>query len=160
MVHASGLGAGLAEALGPWRKPFARQDPGKFLADLALSLATGGDCVSDIDRLRAQPQFYGLVASDPSISRLIKTLSTITPSKALAAVNAVRAAARARVWAVAGKDSPLHGVTAGDPLIVDLDATLITSHSRNTPVRRGRKAMASAPWRRSSTTAPREPGNP
>jgi hypothetical protein len=128
-VHASGLGAGLSEALGPWRKPFARHDPGKILTDLALSLATGGDCVSDVDRLRSQPQVYGLVASDPTISRLIKALSTITPGKALTAINAARAAARAHVWTTAGKDSPLHGVSAENPLIMDLDATLITSHS-------------------------------
>lgn len=118
-VHVSGLGVGLSGALEPWRKPFARHDPGKILTDLVLSLATGGDCVSDVDRLRSQPQVNGRVASDPTISRLIKALSTARPTKALAAISAARAAARAHVWATAGKD----------PLIVDLDATLIASHS-------------------------------
>ncbi|WP_426977316.1 IS1380 family transposase [Pseudarthrobacter sp. O4] len=134
-VHVSGLGAGLSEALGPWRKPFARHDPGKILTDVALSLATGGDCVSDVDRLRSQPQVYGLVASDPTISRLIRTLSTAGPGKALAAINTARAAARAHVWAAAGDDSPLHGVTGKSPLIVDLDATLIASHSEKEDAR-------------------------
>jgi len=135
MVKASGLTAGLSEALEPWRKPFAIHNPGKILTDLALSLATGGDCVSDVDRLRNQPEVYGLVASDPTISRLFKTLSTVKPAKALAAINGARAAARAHVWAQAGKDSPLHGVTAENPLVIDLDASLLNSHSEKEDAR-------------------------
>ncbi len=134
-VRVSGIGAGLSEALGPWRKPFARHDPAKILTDLALSLATGGDCLSDVDRLRAQPQVYGLVASDPTVSRLVTTLSRISPGKALAAINAARAAARSRVWAVAGEHSPLHGVSRRAPLVVDLDATLVNSHSEKEDAR-------------------------
>ncbi|MEC5178773.1 IS1380 family transposase [Arthrobacter sp. CG_A4] len=134
-VRVSGLGAGLSKALEPWRKPFARHDPAKILTDIMLSLATGGDCVSDIDRLRAQPEVYGPVASDPTISRLIKSLSAAKPAKALAAINAARAAARAHVWAAAGDDSPLHGISAEKPLVIDLDATLIASHSEKEEAR-------------------------
>jgi len=134
-VRVSGIGAGLSEALSPWRKPFAVHDPGKILTDLALSLATGGDCLSDVDRLRAQPQVYGRVASDPTVSRLITTLSTITPGKALAAINTARAAARAHVWSVTDKHSPLHGVSSDAPLVVDLDATLLTAHSEKEDAR-------------------------
>jgi len=86
-VRVSGLGTGLSNALSPWRKPFAVHDPGKILTDLGLSLATGGDCLADVDRLRAQPQVYGRVASDPTVSRLRTALSTITPANALAAIN-------------------------------------------------------------------------
>ncbi|MBG6226515.1 hypothetical protein IWX63_003114, partial [Arthrobacter sp. CAN_A2] len=128
-VRVSGIGAGLSEALAPWRKPFAVHDPAKILTDLGLSLATGGDCLSDVDRLRAQPEVYGRVASDPTVSRLITTLSTTAPAKALTVINTARAAARAHVWAAAGKHSPLHGVSVKAPLVVDLDATLLTSHS-------------------------------
>ena len=135
MVKVAGLGAGLSEALEPWRKPFATHDPGKILSDLALSLATGGDSVSDIDRLRNQPEVYGLVASDPTISRLFKILATVEPAKALAAINGARAKARAHVWAQAGKDSPLHGVSAENPLIIDLDASLLNSHSEKEDAR-------------------------
>ena len=56
MVKAAGLVAGLSEALEPWRKPLATHDPGKILTDLALSLATRGESVSDIDRLRNEPE--------------------------------------------------------------------------------------------------------
>ena len=97
MVKASGITAGLSAALEPWRKPFATHDPGKILTDLALSLATGGDFASDVDRLRNQSEVYGLVASDATISRFFTTLSRVRPAKALAAINKARAAARAHV---------------------------------------------------------------
>ncbi len=135
MVKTSGLSAGLSEALEPWRKPFARHDPGKILTDLALSLAAGGEAVSDVDRLRNQPEVYGFVASDPTISRLFKVLSTVKPAKVLAAVNQARAAARAHVWAHAGEDSPLHGVSAQSPLVIDIDASLLNSHSEKEEAR-------------------------
>lgn len=57
------------------------------------------------------------------------------PGKALTAINTSRAAARAHVWAAAGNDSPLHCVTGKSPLIVDLDATLIASHSEKEDAR-------------------------
>jgi hypothetical protein len=41
-----GLPGALSEALGPWRRPTARHDPGKVLLDLAVSLAVGGDCLA------------------------------------------------------------------------------------------------------------------
>jgi len=135
VVKGSGIAAGLSEALAPWRKPFAVHNPGKILTDLALSLATGGDSVSDIDRLRNQPEVYGLVASGPTISRLFTTLSTVKPDKALAAINGARATARAHVWAQAGKDSPLHAVSPENPLVIDLDASLLTSHSEKEDAR-------------------------
>lgn len=128
-VKSTGLGAGLSGALGPWRKPFARHDPGKVLTDLALSLAMGGDCLADVDRLRTQPEVYGLVASDPTVSRLVKVLATVAPGKALAAINTARAAARARAWDAAGDASPLQGASAANPVVIDVDATLLTAHS-------------------------------
>jgi len=129
VVRVSGIGASLSEVLLPWRKPLAVHDPAKILTDLSVSLATGGDCLSDVDRLRAQPQIYGRVASDATVSRLITALSTITPDKALTAINTARAAARAHVWAAAGAHSPVHGASKNAPLVVDLDATLVNSHS-------------------------------
>lgn len=129
MVKACGLAAGLPREVEPWRAPCARHDPGRILTDLALSLATGGDYVSDLDRLRNQPEVYGAVASNPSISRWFKLLTTAKPAAALATINTARAAARAHVWDGAGEHSPPHGANAQDPLIIDLDASLGTSHS-------------------------------
>lgn len=33
------------------------------------------------------------------------------------------------MWALTGKRAPDHGVDAGAPLVIDLDATLVTAHS-------------------------------
>lgn len=54
-----GLVKGLSKALAPWRKPLATHDPGKIVLDLAASLALGGDCVSDLAVLRANPVCSG-----------------------------------------------------------------------------------------------------
>jgi hypothetical protein len=123
-----GLGRELSAALAPWRKPMAVHDPGKVLMDLAMSLAIGGDCLADIGQLRAEPAVFGHVASDPTVSRLIDTLAG-DAVLALRAINTARAAARARAWRLAGKDAPNHERSATAPLVVDVDATLVTAHS-------------------------------
>jgi hypothetical protein len=123
-----GLGAALSEAVEPWRRPLARHDPGKVLLDLAVSLAVGGDCLADLAQLRAAPEVFGPVASDPTASRLIDTLATDAPA-ALAAIATARAAARERAWALAGDHAPDHGSGAAAPLVIDVDATLVTAHS-------------------------------
>ena len=127
-ARAAGLGRGLSMALAPWCKPMARHDPGKVITDLALTLALGGDCLADIAVLRAEPRVFGPVASDPTVSRTIDALAADGP-RALKAINTARAAARARVWTLAGEHAPDHGIYADRPLIIDLDATLITAHS-------------------------------
>jgi hypothetical protein len=71
----TGLTGLLSEKLSPWRKPGAVHDPGKIVCDLAVMLALGGDCVSDLALLRAEPGVFGAVASDPTVSRLITTLA-------------------------------------------------------------------------------------
>ncbi len=127
-VAAAGLGPAMSVALSPWRKPLAVHDPAKVLMDLAVTLAVGGDCLADVAVLRGEPGLYGLVASDPTVSRTIAALAADAPA-ALAAINTARATARARVWSLAGKHAPDHDTDAGNPLVVDLDATLVTSHS-------------------------------
>ena len=123
-----GLDRELSAALLPWRKQWAVLDPGKILLDLAISVAIGGDCLADISLLRAEPAVFGRVASDPTVSRLIDALAA-TPQAALAAINKARALVRERVWKLAGADAPDHQVSKDRPLIIDLDATLITAHS-------------------------------
>ena len=71
----TGLTTALTTELGPFRKPLARHDPGKILLDLALMLALGGDCLADVSSLWAEPEAYGPVASDPTISRLLTVLA-------------------------------------------------------------------------------------
>lgn len=127
-ARATGLDQALSSALAPWRKPFAIHDPGKIITDLAITLALGGDALADIGVLRAEPNVYGSVASDPTVSRTIATLAK-DADRVIVAINTARAQARARAWHLAGAHAPDHGATAHDPLVIDLDATLITAHS-------------------------------
>ncbi|WP_100502290.1 IS1380 family transposase [Geodermatophilus chilensis] len=127
-AHAVGLGSALSQAVASWRRPLARHDPGKILLDLAVSLAVGGDCLADIAQLRAAPEVFGPVASDPTVSRLIDTLAADAPA-ALAAIAAARVTARARAWALAGDRAPDRSKNASAPLVIDVDATLVTAHS-------------------------------
>ena len=127
-IRAVGLDRELSAAFARWRLPLAIHDPGKVVADLAVTLALGGDCLADIALVRAEPSVYGLVASDPTVSRTIARLADDAPA-VLAAIAAARAAARARTWRLAGKYAPDHGVDRNRPLIVDVDATLVTAHS-------------------------------
>ena len=127
-VRVVGLDTALSAAVGPWRKPLARHDPAKVMLDLALSLAIGGDCLADVAVLREQPAVFGLVASDPTVSRTIDALAGDAP-RALAAINTARARARAQAWRLAGPDAPDFGVDAADPVVIDVDATLVEAHS-------------------------------
>jgi hypothetical protein len=133
-VRASGIDRVLSEALTPWSRPTAVHDPAKVLLDLAVTLAVGGDCLADVAVLRAEPGVYGPVASDPTVSRVIDALAA-DAQRVLAAINTVRARARARVWALAGVHAPDAGSTANRPLIIDVDATLVTSHSEKESAR-------------------------
>jgi hypothetical protein len=127
-ARAVGLDRALSRTLQPWRRPTAVHDPAKILCDLAVSLALGGDCLADVAVLRDAPAVFGRVASDPTISRLIATLASDADA-ALAAIDAARAAARRQVWSRAGAQAPDHGVDHRQPLVVDVDATLVTAHS-------------------------------
>jgi Transposase DDE domain group 1 len=120
-----GLGAGLSAGLVRWRPPRAVHDPGKTVLDLAVAVALGGDCLADAGVLRAEPELFGPVASDPVISRLIGRLAADAPA-ALKAIRAARAGARQRAWARAGHAAPGSG---GGLITADIDATLVTAHS-------------------------------
>lgn len=127
-ARVAGLDRGLSEALTPWRKPLAVHDPGKVVLDLAVMLALGGDALSDIATVRAEPGVYGLVASDPTVSRTITTLAA-DADRVLAAIAVARQRARQRAWGLAGEHAPNAGISPRVPLVIDLDATLITAHS-------------------------------
>lgn len=124
----TGLTRALSSALAPWRKPLATHDPGKILVDLAISLAIGGDCLADVAVLRAEPGVFGPVASDPTVSRLLTVLAADAP-KALAAIDSARLPARTAAWRLGDAQAPDHRIDAAAPLVIDLDATLVTAHS-------------------------------
>jgi hypothetical protein len=112
---------GLTRALG-WRTPgsLRRHPEAAVLRDLAVMLADGGDCLSDLAALRDQPELFGPVASTPTAWRVVERVGT--DPDGLARLRAARAHARARAWA-AGAHPDL------ELLIVDADATLVLAHS-------------------------------
>jgi len=130
---AVGLDQALSEGLRPWRGRRAVHDPGKVLVDLAVAVALGGDCLADVAVVRAQPDLFGDVASDPTVSRLVAVLAIDAPA-ALAAVRQARAQARERLWQL----SPPVGTDG--PIVVDLDATIVLAHSE--------KEGATPTWKR------------
>jgi hypothetical protein len=134
--QATGLDRGLSAALERWRPQRALHRPGKIIADLAVALALGGDCLADVAMLRAQPELFGPVASDPVVSRLVGRLAADAP-RALKAIRAARAAARQRAWELAGDAAP---GTGGGLVTVDIDATIVTSSSE--------KEQAMATWKK------------
>jgi Transposase DDE domain group 1 len=135
-LRATGLDCGLEVALERWRPRRAVHGPGKIITDLAVALAMGGDCLADVAMLRAQPQLFGPVASDPVVSRLVSRLAGDAP-RALKAIRAARAAARQRAWGLAGEAAP--GAGSG-PITVDIDATIVTACSE--------KEKAASTWKK------------
>lgn len=71
---------------------------------------------------------FGPIASDRTVSRLIDTLAADVGT-APAAINATRAAVRRTAWSLAGVHAPDYDTGAARPLVIDVDATLVTSHS-------------------------------
>lgn len=134
-VRKCGLDQAISGALAPWRKPRAVHDPGKILLDVALAVALGGDCLADVAMLRAEPDLFGQVASDPTVSRLVRALAAAGP-RALAALRRARADIRERVWRLAGSAAP----DTGGQVTVDIDGVLIIAHSD--------KQDATATWKK------------
>jgi len=134
-VRKAGLDQAISAALSPWRKPRAVHDPGKVMLDVALAVALGGDRLSDVGMLRAEPDVFGPVASDPTVSRLIDALASAGP-KALTAIRTARAHVREHVWKLAGQAGP----DAGGEVIVDIDGVLVLAHSE--------KQDAAATWKK------------
>jgi hypothetical protein len=120
MADFTGLSGALSEALAATVRRSRRHDPGRVLLDVALTLADGGDCLSDLSVLRDQPSLFGSVASTPTASRVIDSVD----AERLGAIREARANARARAWSAG-----LCPVRKTGPLIIDFDATLVDSHS-------------------------------
>jgi hypothetical protein len=111
-----GLTDGLSAALAATRERRSAHDRGRVLRDVAVMLADGGDCITDLEALRGQERLFGKVASETTTQRTLKAIDATV----LGAVRQARALARARVWDA--------GVRPGS-LTLDIDATLLTAHS-------------------------------
>ena len=110
-----GLTAGLAEAMADTRSRRSAHDPGWVLRDLAVMLADGGDCLSDLGALRDQVELFGRVASGATAWRVIDAVD----DGRLGAIRAARVCARERAWAAGARPAEI---------VLDIDSTLITAH--------------------------------
>ena len=135
-LQVTGLRRRLSEGLARWRAARAIHDPGKIIADPAVALALGGDCLADVAVLREQPALFGPVASDPVISRLVSQLAREAP-RALRAIRVARAAAREQAWDLARQAAP---GADGELIPVDIDATIVIAHSE--------KKQAAPTWKK------------
>jgi hypothetical protein len=111
-----GLTAGVSDALAGTRERRSGHEPGRVFCDLAVMLADGGRCVSDLAALAGQASLFGEVASVSTARRVM--LSVGAPE--LAGIRRARADARARAWRAGA---------APDRVILDFDATPIDVHS-------------------------------
>jgi hypothetical protein len=113
-----GLTSALSVRLAAIKQRRRGHDPGRVVRDLAVMLADGGECVSDLGATRNQDALFGKVASDSTAFRMVDRIAS-TP-RLLAAVRDAHARARERFWELDG---------APERLTIDVDATLITAHS-------------------------------
>ena len=113
-----GLTDALSRALAPMRERRGRHDPGRVVRDLAVMLADGGDCLSDLRAVRDQEPLFGPVASDATAFRVIDRIAT--DPALLGTLRAARARARENAWDAGA---------APERIVIDIDATLITAHS-------------------------------
>jgi Transposase DDE domain group 1 len=111
-----GLTGALSGALADTRERRSAHDPGRVLRDVAVMIADGGDCVTDLDAYRGQERLFGARASETTTHRVLKSID----ERLLGQVRVARAAARARVWDAGARP---------DSITLNIDATLVTAHS-------------------------------
>ena len=111
-----GLTAALSEAMAPTRERRSAHGPGVVLRDLAVAIADGGDHVTDLGVLRGQEALFGVVASETTAHRVLKSID----AGLLEAVRAARAKALAKAWDAGARP---------EELILDIDASLLIAHS-------------------------------
>jgi hypothetical protein len=111
-----GLTDGLCDALQETRERRSAHDPGRVLCDLAVMLADGGRCVSDLQAIAGQSSLFGDVASISTARRVVRSVG----DSELDGIRGARARARARAWEAGA---------APERVILDFDATPIDVHS-------------------------------
>jgi len=122
-----GLTGALSGALA--RRGFTpTHDRGRVLVDVAVLIAGGGEAIADIDVLRHQSEVLGSVASAPTVWRALDEVTPATTKR----IDKARAAVRAHVWSQLPGGLPASRVAdtdLGDTVVLDVDATLVTTHS-------------------------------
>lgn len=127
LADRTGLTAELSAAMS--RRGFVPvHDRGRVLTDVAVILADGGEAIADIDVLRHQAGVLGPVASPPTVWR---TLDEVTPGR-VKKIATARARVRRHVWSQLPAGVPaskVAGTDLGQVIVLDIDATIVVSHS-------------------------------
>src|SRR4051795_5786698 len=71
-----GLTKALSRRLAGLKQRRRGHDPGRVIRDLAVMLADGGECVSDLGAVRDQQALFGPVASDSTAFRVIDRIAS------------------------------------------------------------------------------------
>src|SRR3954467_13421852 len=103
-------------ALAETRQRGSAHVPGRVFSGLAVMLADGGRCVSDLVALGSQPTLFGDVASVSTARRVLLSIGAAELDR----LRPARAQARARAWAAGA---------APEEVILDFHATPVTAHS-------------------------------
>ncbi len=111
-----GLTGALEDALAHTRERSCAHPPGRVFCDLAVMVADGGRCVSDLGALGDQVALFGEIASGSTARRVLLEID----DRERDAIRVARAQARERAWAAGA---------APARVILDFDATLVTAHS-------------------------------
>ena len=114
----TGLTRALSLRLGDLKSRRSGHDLGRVVRDLAVMLADGGDCLADLGALQDQGLLFGQVASTSTAFRVIDRIAS--DPDGLQRLRAAHGVARSRAWKLTGAPARVD---------IDLDATLITSHS-------------------------------
>jgi Transposase DDE domain group 1 len=116
LADRTGLTATLSGALAGTRERRSAHERGQVLRDVAVMLADGGDCVTDLAAFDGQQRLFGARTSETTTHRVLKAIDEAL----LARIRAARARARARVWDAGARP---------DTITLNIDATLLTAHS-------------------------------
>jgi hypothetical protein len=116
LADRAGLTGGLSEAMAPTRERRSSHDPGRVLCDVAVMLADGGDCVTDMAAYEGQERLFGAKASETTTHRVLKSVD----ERLLERIRAARAAARARVGDAGARP---------ETITLNIDATLVSAHA-------------------------------
>ncbi|MDO5745996.1 MAG: IS1380 family transposase [Micrococcaceae bacterium] len=127
-VDATGFGALCEDRFSQFVPERAVHRPGRILGSLAVMLAGGGEHVSDLDVLRNSPGLFGQVPSNATVSRFVERAAD-QPEAFDHGFTTLSRRLRSRIWEAAGTRNPAALATRLDPLMIDIDATLVAVHS-------------------------------
>jgi Transposase DDE domain group 1 len=122
LADRAGVTGALSMALAGTRERRSAHDPGRVLVDVAVMLADGGECVTDLDAYRGQERLFGATASETTTHRVLKSIDETV----LAAIRAARARA---------PSASSQSRSASSPCTVVLNSAICSSSSRSRQMR-------------------------